>query len=130
MEKPFCDYYELNKEKYQCLICGRCFLIVCDVQVLADHLQKNHLSQESDTNKPKYKEKYGGVVISNYHFCDECEFKSSYKSSLNHHKRSVHMGVKYPCNECSYKATGKSDLKVHKRSVHEGIKYPCDGCAY
>ena len=63
MEKPFCDYYELNKEKYQCLICGRCFLIVCDVQVLADHLQKNHLSQESDTNKPKYKEKYGSVGL-------------------------------------------------------------------
>ena len=147
MENELFDYYELSKEKYQCLFCGRCFLIVCDVQVLADHLQKSHHN------------KFEGVEFANSHSLNEGGFISTYKSSitniisihtrnkgvkyqcnecsyqakrcrLNDHKRSVHYGIKYSCDECDYEASRKDNLIRHKRASHDGEKYQCDECNY
>ena len=42
MEESTFDYYESNEDQFQCLMCGRCFLTVCNEQVLIDHLFKSH----------------------------------------------------------------------------------------
>ena len=58
MAKSGLEYFDSNEEKYQCLICGRCFLIVCDEKVLTEHLDKNHRKKLNDLNVLKAKESY------------------------------------------------------------------------
>ena len=60
--------------------------------------------------------KQKGVYI-----CDQYNFKSTCKSNLTRHKKSIHKDVKYPCNHCDYKATRKDALIAHTKSIHEGI---------
>ena len=114
MGKTIIDYYNLNEEKYQCLFCGRCFLNVCDIKVLANHLKKSHISQESNKNKLQ-------AVFENSHSCADCGYKSTHKSNIVKHKRSVHEGVKYPCNKCNFKASSEGSLRRHNRLIHEFI---------
>ena len=70
-----------------------------------------------------------------------CDYQATTLSSLTHHTKSVHQGVKYPCAICGYKATTQSsltahfqsqhkagNLKTHVNIVHEGIKYKCEQC--
>ena len=57
-------------------------------------------------------------------FCDQCDFKATYKSNLLTHIKSIHEGVKYPCDQCDYKATWRSHLLRHLKSKHKAVKYP------
>jgi uncharacterized Zn-finger protein len=63
--------------------------------------------------------------------CDECEYASTQKSNLDKHKRK-HTGEKpYKCDECEYAASKKSHLDAHKRRNHTGEKqYKCEHCEY
>ena len=76
-----------------------------------------------------------------------CEYKTEYKSALNIHMKSdhvgalftrnaslkthqqgVHEGIKHPCRKCDYQATTKGNLEKHNQRVHESIKYYCYIC--
>ena len=47
------------------------------------------------------------------HPCNQCDFKTKYKSSLKQHVKSkheeaYHKGICYSCDQCDFKATHKS----------------------
>merc|ERR1719342_146680 len=50
MEESILNYYESNENQFQYLMCGRCFLTVCNEQVLFDHLLNSH-NKKLDTIK-------------------------------------------------------------------------------
>ena len=62
--------------------------------------------------------------------CEQCTYKTTKKSSLITHRKSIHEGVKLPCDQCIYKATQKGSLLRHIESRHKGVKFPCDQCDY
>ena len=62
--------------------------------------------------------------------CDQCQKICSSRSTLFHHRKSVHKGVRYACNQCDYQANRQDGLKAHIQSKHEGVKYSCDQCDY
>ena len=64
------------------------------------------------------------------HSCNECQYKTGYKSTLRRHKQSKHEDVMYSCSECEYKTGQKFNLRTHKLSKHECVKYSCDECEY
>ena len=97
-------------------------------------------------------------VDSQIFYCDQCEFKSKYITSVNNHKKfkhdgegytcsycefnttikqvlsdhidDKHLGIKKYCDECEYAAASTMCLTLHKNAKHRGIKYPCDQCEY
>ena len=56
--------------------------------------------------------------------------QATYKSYIDNHKQSVHMGQKFQCPECEHKSSYKSCLVKHKKSVHVGLKFQCPECEY
>ena len=52
--------------------------------------------------------------------CDQCEYKGG-RSSLWHHKKTLHEGILYTCDQCEYAVRSLTNLKNHKESKHEGI---------
>ena len=43
--------------------------------------------------------------------------------TLYTHIKGAHEGLKYYCNDCDYKATYRGTLTTHIKAVHEGLKY-------
>ena len=62
--------------------------------------------------------------------CLQCEYKTTRKSSLQTHIKSIHEGQKFQCPHCEHQATRKGHLMTHIKSVHEGQKFPCPHCEY
>ena len=62
--------------------------------------------------------------------CPHCDYKTTRKSNLKTHIRSIHEGHKFPCTYCEYRATTNGSLLTHIKSVHKGVKYPCPDCEY
>ena len=58
--------------------------------------------------------------------CDHCDYKTTYRSSLNFLKQSKHEWIINYCHLCGYEAAGKEVQKRHKQSKHEGCQYRCD----
>ena len=50
--------------------------------------------------------------------------------SLYTHIKGAHEGLKYYCNDCDYKATYRGTLTTHIKAVHEGLKDLCNDCEY
>ena len=45
--------------------------------------------------------------------------------------RSVHEGIMFNCEQCNYRTAQKGSIQRHVLSVHEGVtKYNCELCAY
>ena len=62
--------------------------------------------------------------------CEMCEIVFGTYQGLRDHKKSKHLGVRYPCTHCDYQATQKQNLKLHFDSRHAGVRYPCMHCEY
>ena len=56
------------------------------------------------------------------HKCDQCEYRSNFKSNVKAHMKAKHEGIKYPCDVCEYKASYLQDLIKHKRVQHSTAK--------
>ena len=79
----------------------------------------------SDDKKPFYRTQKGpawGVTF----YCDQCAYKSSCRSMLVGHVKSVHKGMKYNCYQCDYTAIQNWLPIRHKQHVHEEMK--CEKC--
>ena len=48
----------------------------------------------------------------------------------NKNNIELYDSIKYPCFHCDYKSTTKSYLAVHVKSIHENIKFKCNECEY
>ena len=119
-----CDYqattkYNLTQHKqsvhysikYSCIICG---LKVSRQSNLSHHIKSKHSSE------------------SEYHFCASCNKQFLSKSALSNHTRLAHQGITYICDICPFKTTIKSSLAKHIKSIHLNEKecYPCHICDY
>ena len=70
--------------------------------------------------------------------CDQCDFKSKYKRSLNNHKISKHLKddeiLWYKCEECSFRSKQQEHLKKHIMMQHLDDKdvkwFKCQECPY
>ena len=62
--------------------------------------------------------------------CLQCDYKTTKKSYLKGHIKSVHEGQKFSCAHCGSTFTQKANLQTHIRSVHEGQKFSCTHCEY
>ena len=51
-------------------------------------------------------------------------FTHTMLSSLDTHIRATHKGMKYPVGQCEHKVTSKSSLERHRSSVHVLLRYP------
>jgi len=90
-----------------------------------DQLQHSKVDLEGcskQKSNKRHKQSHVGIYS-----CNQCEFTGS-KSGLWSHKKSIHVGLRYPCDQCEYAATHLSNLKEHKKSIHEGVQYPCNQC--
>ena len=60
--------------------------------------------------------------------CDQCHYKSYWRSKLAGHVQAVHEGIKYNCDQCDYTAIPKRLFIRHKQHEHEDMK--CDKCEH
>lgn len=61
--------------------------------------------------------------------CDLCNKAFPKKSSLMHHKRSLHrINFPYKCDRCDKSFELRTNLSIHKDAIHEGVLYTCDIC--
>jgi len=65
--------------------------------------------------------------------CDQCEYTTTRKLTLNEHIKVKHEGAtpkSYPCDQCEKVFAGSFYLNIHIQSVHEGKKYFCEQCGF
>ena len=63
--------------------------------------------------------------------CNQCDYKSMWKTSIRRHKRSEHEGITYTCNRCHQKIKwSKNSLKEHIDRKHKTATEKCDQCEY
>lgn len=83
-------------------------------------------------------------IQSVYHTCDQCDYITLDKSTMETHKQSFHVGFGFNCDKCDFQTTQEDSLKEHINSIHENITdtnlkmkqftylrqegYPCDEC--
>ena len=66
--------------------------------------------------------------------CNECEFKSDFKSSIKAHTEILHLGkMKFFCKECDYKCYFKPGIVKHMKRKHNNengkiCRINCDKC--
>lgn len=64
--------------------------------------------------------------------CSTCHYKSTYKSRIKQHIRSVHSAIKpYKCDFCDHTTAVRASLTKHINAVHRKIKpFSCNLCNY
>ena len=123
--------------KYSCQHCDKRFI---DKSRFKDHVNFVHLNLPRTIHScgqcgKKFIEKSALKNHTNKHLgiafpCEQCNFKTHSKSSLNLHKKFHHEEREwFLCDLCEYKGT-KKGLRVHKESKHGGKTFPCDICDY
>ena len=49
--------------------------------------------------------------------------------NCDQHLAALHKHVLFICNQCNYKSKWKSSLKGHVETLHDGYIYNCDQCS-
>ena len=62
-----------------------------------------------------------------YHYCDQCDYQTRFKSTFNSHKLK-HSGDIFKCAECAYESKQNNSLKTHVNFVHKGGGFKCHIC--
>ncbi|KAF5290072.1 hypothetical protein FQA39_LY14853 [Lamprigera yunnana] len=107
------------KSKFQCEIC---FYQGAENRDLQRHLQKPHLTS--------HMKKHADESTKHEYFCNECTFKTPWRSSITTHLR-LHKGDRpFHCNECDNKCVTKADLKKHLWTHSNEKPFHCTDCNY
>ena len=109
----------LNKKVIKCnQICPKCGKTFPSKRALNIHNQ-SHLRKELA--------KEGNDSM--YYFCDQCNQKFAYMSSLKLHIQDVHENLKFSCSLCSMTFNKALKLKEHNQEVHStDKKFQCGVC--
>ena len=64
--------------------------------------------------------------------CDQCDYSTGYKHSLETHVSSVHLKLKpFKCDKCELSFGRKWSLDNHIKTVHLKVKrFACEHCEY
>ena len=109
----------------------------CDYSTLQKYDVKKHVKRVHIKEKGKHlcslcpkifhtksslEEHINGVHLNIKPFkCDNCEFASAYKSTLNEHKKVTHGTQRYDCPHCDHFARYKGNLDKHINNVHKKV---------
>ena len=94
------------KLKETCEQCGKEY----SKYLLKLHIQRKHSSQR--------------------HYCDQCDYSSTFYGDIRIHKTSQHDDTKYMCEECAKEFCSAAVLKQHIRVKHSGNVFSCDQCDF
>lgn len=83
-------------------------------------------TSKSERSFYHHKIKHSGII----HACQECDYRSRQKQSLDLHVQAHHEGVVNTCKDCGNVYKYKGDLKMHQKAAHEGIVYLCKYCSH
>ena len=93
-----------------------------------DNLEDNKLSETSSnmTNDKIIEEIVKSVEDSKVedlfaYSCDKCDYKTTTKSNLKQHIKSIYDKVMFSCEQCDYKTANKNSLNQHLKSIHEKV---------
>ena len=99
---------------------------ICRIRCNSHKLLAKHVEEVHNTTLEEF-------------YCDLCDFKSTYKSSVHIHKKMKHgpvilttlsKSLHHPCEYCDYVSKTKASLQVHINTKHLGIKYTCETCGH
>jgi len=63
--------------------------------------------------------------------CEQCDYVSKFRLSLNEHVSSVHENISIKCGFCDYETKYKSDIYTHMKYVHRNAdKLQCHICEF
>ena len=62
--------------------------------------------------------------------CDECDYKSVWRSALNVHFKAKHLGFKQSCDECDFSSTNLASVREHIQYEHKNVRLFCDKCTF
>ena len=60
--------------------------------------------------------------------CKYCNQVFNYPSTIEHHIKTVHEGIRVQCNFCVKTYTDKNSLKDHINAIHNNVKIFCNLC--
>jgi len=94
--------------------------------------------EEWELNKPSNNKSNLHIKTNGKFECNQCEYKSNWKRSLENHIANKHLEIKtngkFECNQCEYKSNWKHCLKNHIANKHSEIKtnekFECNQCEY
>ena len=90
--------------------------------------------QDSDkgTEHKKSHNKKAGLGKGTEAKCEQCQFKTVWKTALNRHIRTVHNKIRnHKCGLCGFSFAQKSTLQHHVEAVHKKLrKHVCEECGY
>ena len=129
----------IHLEKREKMSCKQCTYQAFSQTAMYNHIQSVH----KNINYPC--ESCGKLYPSNYALkchvmkvhdksvvveCDQCDYKTTSKGTLQFHISAKHDKVEFNCDLCDNKYSYLTRLKAHKKSVHEGKRYSCDSCSF
>ncbi len=125
-----------KRKFYQCTHCGR----TCkNRKVLLEHMSTHSdirsckcnlcpKTYKTKTSLHRHLQKHRDI----FHFCDQCDFKTQWKSSLKTHVNMMHAGEEstefFKCSHCEYKTKNKFYLKHHENTHSDDRPFVCEIC--
>ncbi|CAH8832308.1 unnamed protein product [Trichobilharzia szidati] len=101
---------------YACHQCGWFFETLSQVFL---HARRSHVDPKKPERNP-----------ANFKFhCDQCDYKTNNRVTMEHHKRS-HAGEKpYVCEVCNKRFTQRTNMITHRnRHIHRDKIFRCEAC--
>jgi len=95
-----------------------------------ERVNSSQYSYNLDHGANILEEKQDAEKTKNAFSCSKCDYTAKSKQSLQHHRLSIHEGVRYHCDQCSYVANHARTLNLHRKNKHLRIRFPCDRCDY
>ena len=100
-----------------------------DPETLNENLKEQRIVSDHIMEQSPQERRREVVSVNGKYECEPCQ-KTFSRRGLDHHKQSVHQGVKYACDQCEHQYKQQAHLTQHIQSKHEGVKYACDQCDY
>ena len=117
--------------------CPQCDTLVSSATVFVKHYESVHLKLKETCEHcgKEYSKHHLKLHIerkhsNQRHYCDQCDYSSTFKGDIRVHKASQHDDTKYMCEECAKEFCSANVLKQHIRVKHGGRIFRCDQCDF
>ena len=108
----------MAKGTLDCIICNK------KIRHLKSHMEYHRINEK---DWPKYIIRLSPVE--KVHTCDECAYKTKFKSNLNKHKNQTHKDNYFSCHICLKRFKSITGQKEHINSIHKDQRFNCSECS-
>ena len=107
--KRHIENFHSKGKSYKCEMCSKAFK---SLEYLNRHKKRRHTKQDKRFS------------------CDQCDYRTMTKQTLETHKNGVHLGLRpFKCKACGQGFTQNAHMNSHYQRVHLGLKpYKCKYC--